>query len=120
MTATPTHCSGFGRSCMKTVAIEIVHSGLLARIGAAIDIGKCLRAKDAKIHELPAMIAFENNCPCAVHDSAATLRVSNGIESIDVRDKITNGSQINADVITLKNSTGGTAFSRTDTFLAIS
>ena len=67
MMATPSHCIGEGRSCIATVAMSIVHNGLLARIGAAIDIGRCLSAKEAKIHEVPAMIALRNNWPCAVH-----------------------------------------------------
>ena len=118
--ATPSHCRGAGRSCMNSVAIRIVHSGLLARIGPAIDIGKCLRANEAKIHELPATTAFSDSNPCVAPEIASTLNISNGITLLAARDSISRGSQIRAEVSTLKNRTGGTALLRTETFLAIS
>jgi hypothetical protein len=74
MMVIPPHCHKSGRSLKKKTAIVMVQSGLLARIGAAIDIGRCLRANDAKIQELPAISDFRNNRMCPVPDSDSTRR----------------------------------------------
>ena len=61
MMVTPSHWPTLGRSFISSTAMNTVQSGLLARMGAAIDIGKCLSANEAKIQELPAITDLRNN-----------------------------------------------------------
>ena len=75
----PTHCHRSGRSLRNRTAMVMVQKGLLARIGAAMDIGRCLSAKDAKIHELPAIRFQEQQevtCCCQRFNAEETSRDS--------------------------------------------
>ena len=105
---------------MKATAIRMVQNGLLARIGAAIDIGRCFSANVARIQELPAITDFANNSPWSNQLMGSTTSPSNGTQSRATCDRIKSGDQSRAEVRTLKNSTGGTALSRTAAFFAIS
>ena len=48
-----------------------VQTGPDARIGETIEIGKCLSAKNAQIHEIPTISDFRTNNPCSLADSGA-------------------------------------------------
>ena len=52
-----------------------VQSGAEARIGLAIVIGRCLKAKYANIHELPTMIDLIKKYICSFHETIGTKSI---------------------------------------------
>ena len=61
--AIPIHWIVDGRSPNAITATMAVHSGLVARMGVAMDSGKCFKAKKASVHELPTNADLRNNRP---------------------------------------------------------
>ena len=101
---------------MATTANRIVQTGLVARMGVATEIGRCLSAKKAHDHEVPTITDFRNNNPCSRSprfQASATDR-----SAIPPSSKMV--AQIAAPVSTLSIRTGGTALSLTDVFFAMS
>lgn len=103
---------------MKMVATRIVHSGLVARIGDAIVIGKCFSAKKAHVQDAPTKADFANNNACWFVDSGSTNRKSLPTKSGRKYDQMTKGNQMVAPHMQLQSNTGATALSRTDAFFS--
>lgn len=120
MTVTPAHCPKPGRSPIQTTATKIVNKGLVARIGAATEIGRCFRAYNARIHETPTSRDLMASKPCCCQLMLSTTIDENGIHCGAVCDSSSGPDQMMKAVTTFSSSTGGTALLRTADFLAMS
>src|SRR5215471_16679864 len=72
--ATPTISSQAGLSPSTSSAPTSVHAGAVARIGDAMDAGRCLTAKYVATHEHATMQDFNAICPCCLGDSGVTVK----------------------------------------------
>ena len=101
---------------MAPTANRIVHTGLVARIGVATEIGRCLSAKKAHDQEAPTIIDLMISRPCSRYPRFQAA--ANDESVIPARTRI--NVHITAPVSTLSRRTGGTALSFTDDFFAMS
>ena len=108
----PTVSSPVGRSPKIKIAPKSVNSGLVARMGAPSESGRCFSAKYDPTHDAATMADFSSSCRCCFHVSAS---VTSECGSSPGRIACTS-SRMNhtvAPVSVLKNNTGVTAFART-------
>ena len=102
---------------MKTNANAMVHNGLVARIGAAIEMGKCFSAKNANIQDVPTMADLLNSSKWS--NTSSWTRKSNRLCAC--RKLNPNGmDQTTAVMDTFSSNTAGTALLVTAFFLAMS
>src|SRR5579859_6333649 len=104
----PSISSHAGRSARTTSAPTSVQTGTVARIGAAIDTGRCLTAKYEQTHETATTKDFNNRSPCCVQVSGATVRLDGSAVGASAC-MVISSSQTDALQTLAKKSTGSTA-----------
>src|SRR5262245_32514789 len=110
--STPHISSQVGRSPSTSSAPINVQIGPVARIGEAIETGRCLTAKYEQTHDIATIVDLSRSWPCWSALSGATTRPGGGNRGQKLWTAI-NASHTDALQTLAKNSTGRTAFSRT-------
>jgi hypothetical protein len=110
--ATPAISSPLGRSPSTSSAPINVHTGPVARIGDAIDSGRCFTAKYEHIHDAATMVDLINNSPCCAQLNGSTCMIAGNASGRMLHTAIKISHTLALHTLA-KNKTGSTAFSRT-------
>ena len=102
------------------MAPNSVQIGPVARIGETMVNGRCLTAKNVKIHEAVTITDFKKKKPCCLIGAGGIKRPLLLNTSGQKVDTITNGMKIVAEVRVEKKSTGSTALLFRESFLKTS
>ena len=116
----PIHCWRDKCSPNKRIAPNSVHTGLVARIGPTIVIGRCFNAKNEHIHDAITKQVFKKMRTWVWNPEKGIC--NNDCEEIPIskyENPIIGANNINC-TSDEKNKTGNTAFLVTDTFLKTS
>ena len=118
--AVPVHCMIVRCSEKINIAPNNVQIGPVARIGDTMVNGRCLTAKNVKIHELVTITDLMKKNPCSLSGAGGINKMLLFNKPGKYVDKMTNGRKMVEEVRVEKKSTGSTALLFSESFLKTS
>lgn len=116
----PAHCQWFSCSPKMMIAPISVHNGPVERMGVTIDIGRCLIAKNEKIHDPTTIMDLMKIINWTLAPLNGINRPMSFIISGLVADNMMKGAKQMPAVKEEMNNTGITALFETESFLKMS